>query len=500
MVDYLLEDVERIEVIRGPGATLWGGNAVNGIVNIITRSSRDTQGAFASIAAGTEDRAIVQARYGAMAGTTGWRVYGKFADRDGQRLTSGAPSGDARRGGQAGFRVDGGIAAGTNWRVSGDVFHSRDSLPDRPDGEFADVNLTGRWSGQATAESRITVQSYYRREYRRVPRQLTHHIDVFDVDAQHNVRARGRHDIVWGGGARVNWDETHGSAVLQFEPPSRRYALYNAFVQDEIALIPDRLFTTVGAKWEHNAFSGGELQPSIRARLLVSPTQMAWGAVSRAVRRPTRFEDDVVALSPVTGLPLIVGSDAFVPESLVASEAGYRLQPSTLVSIEVSVFHHSLDNVRSQDLPPAGPPLVVGNSLDARSRGIELAVNVQPARAWRTHAGYTWLDADVRREPGSRDVSGGVSEANDPHHLFTLRSSLDLPRGLQVDGVLRSVGALPNPRVPAFTELNLRVAWRATPAVELWAAGQDLLHDRHREFGPAVEFERALRAGLTFRY
>lgn len=498
-IDYVLEDIDRIEVVRGPGATLWGSNAVNGVVNIITRSAFDTRDAYASLSAGNEDRGIVEARYGGGGGGAAWRIYGKLADRDAQRLSSGASSGDARRRGQAGFRIDGGAPAAASWRLSGDLFHSRDNLPDRPDGEFTDLNVMGRWSRPTSARARLTVQSYYRREYRRVPRQLTHRIDVFDVDAQQTLRAGSRHDVVWGGGARVNRDATGGSAVLRFEPASRDYAVLNAFVQDEIALVPGRLFANLGVKWERNAFSGAEVQPAARARLLLSSTQMIWGAVSRAVRRPTRFESDVRVLSPLNGAALIVGNAAADGESLVAGELGYRIKPAAAVSVEASAFQHGFDDLRSQDLPPGGPPVVVGNSLEGRSRGIEIGVNVQPVAFWRTHAGYTWLDTRVTRAAGSRDVSGGVSEANDPGHLFTLHSSLDLPREVEVDAVLRGAGTLPNPRVPAFTELTLRVGWRPNPRLEIWAAGQDLLHDRHPEFGTVVEFERAIRAGLTLR-
>jgi iron complex outermembrane receptor protein len=501
-LDYVLEDIDRIEVIRGPGATLWGANAVNGIINIITRHARDTQGALVSIASGDEDPLIVEARYGGLAGAAAWRIYGKFAGRDDQRFTTGASAGDARRRGQGGFRIDGGQADATEWLVKGDAFHSRDSLPDRPDGQFLDLNLQARWSRALADESKVSIQSYYRREYRHVPQQLTHFINVFDVDAQHAGTWARRHAIVWGGGVRVNADTTHASPVIRFDPPSRTYPISNVFAQDEIALVPDSLLATVGVKWEHNAFSGGELQPSLRARLLIPHGQVLWGAVSRAVRRPTRFEDDIVVSA--SGLALARGDDDVTAELLTASELGYRVRPAQAVSFEATVFHHDFSDLRSQDLSPTGAlPLVVGNSLEGTSRGVEFGVNIQPATWWRSHVNYTWLDTEVRRQPGSRDVGGGISEANDPHHLFNLRTSLDLPRNIEADVLLRSIGELPNPRVPAYTEINLRVGWRASPRVSVWVAGQDLLHDRHVEFGAATptqaSFERSLRIGITLR-
>jgi iron complex outermembrane receptor protein len=232
---------------------------------------------------------------------------------------------------------------------------------------------------------------------------------------------------------------------------------------------------------------------------------MAWAAVSRAVRRPTRFEDDLVIPTPAGGAILFQGSDDFEPESLVAAEAGYRAQPSTHLSLELTGFHHRIDDLRSQEGPLVGIiPVTIGNSLIGRARGMEAALNVQPLPAWRTHASYTLLDVAISRAPGSRDVSGGVNEANDPRHQFNLRSSVDLPRGVQFDVLLRHVSQLPHPDVPAFSELSLRVGWIPVPHIETWLAGQDLLQEHHPEFGTAtaarVEFERAVRVGLAVRF
>jgi iron complex outermembrane recepter protein len=501
-IDYVLDDIERIEVIRGPGATLWGANAVNGVVNIITRSARDTAGGYASLSTGSETNGIAEIRYG-RAATRGpaWRVYGKFADRDAQKLASGASSGDSISGGQIGFRLDGGSASG-NWLMKGDFFHSADELPDRDSGEFTNGSLQGRWSHAVSTASRVTLQSYFRREYRRIPLQLTHRINTVDVDAQHQWTAR-RHQLVWGGGFRVNDDATNGG-TFRFDPVARAYSVGSVFAQDEFAVAPDRVFITVGAKWEHNAFSGGEFQPNVRGRVQLPHNQMAWGAVSRAVRRPTRFEDDLI-IPAVTGVTLIQGSDDFEAESLVALESGYRVQPARFVSLDIAAFRHRIGNLRSQDAPLSGViPFTIGNSLIGHAHGVEAAVNLQPFSVWRTHVSYTWLTSSIARAPGSRDVSGGVSEANDPRHQFALRSSLDLPRRVQFDAMLRSVSELPHPIVPAFTELSLRVGWLPMSRTEVWFAGQDLLHDHHPEFGSPlptrVEFERSLRAGISWRF
>ena len=501
MEDYVLADIDRIEVIRGPGAALWGANAVNGVINIITRHARDTQGTMVSVAAGTEDPLIAESRYGGARDTAAWRAYAKFAARGEQRFASGAASDDARRRGQIGFRVDADGPARSTWLLKGDAFHSRDDLPDRPAGEFTELALQGRWS-VPLGRSRLELQSYYRREYRRVPQQLTHHIDIVDVDAQHTATLHRRHHLVWGAGLRVNRDNTHGSATLSFDPVKRVYPVSNVFAQDDIAVVPDRLFVTIGAKYEHNDFSGGEFQPNVRARYLMPRSQIVWGSVARAVRRPTRFDDEIRVSTP-GGVLVVVGSGDFRAESLVAGEAGYRIQPSPLFALDATVFTHHIHDLRSQELPAAGPPLVVGNTLEGSARGVEVGVNLQPAVWWRAHVGYTWLDTDVRRSDASRDVGGGTTEANDPDQFLGLRASFDLPNRIELDAMLRAVAALPNPAVPAYAELNLRAGWWMTTRAELWVAGQDLLHDRHPEFGTDLptrtEFERSIRVGITIR-
>lgn len=500
-LDYVLDDIDRIEVIRGPGGVLWGANAVNGVVNIITRHTRDTRGALVSLSTGNEHPGTFAARYGGGSGDTSWRGYATLAFRDAQRFASGASSADGVRRAQGGFRFDT-VRGGASWLVKGDVFNSRDDLPDRAPGEFTDVSFQARWSTPLADASSVDVQSYYRREYRRVPEQLTHEIHTVDLDAQHATVFGRRHSVVWGGGVRGNWDTTEGGAALSFDPASRSYPVFSVFAQDEIAVVADTLFATAGLKYEHNAFSGGELQPNLRARLLMPRNQVLWGAVSRAVRRPTRLDDDLIVRNPA-GVILVRGTGAFRAEELIALELGYRVRPSALVSLDATVFHHTLDDLRSQDLGPAGPPITIGNTLQGTANGVEIGLNVQPRPWWRTHAGYTWLDTDVERQPGSRDISGGTSEVNDPHHLFHLRNSLDLPGRIELDAMLRAIGDLPDPHVPAFAELSLRLGWRATPAVDVWITGQDLLHASHPEAGAPgpgrVEFERAVRAGLTIR-
>jgi iron complex outermembrane receptor protein len=303
---------------------------------------------------------------------------------------------------------------------------------------------------------------------------------------------------------RFNWDETLGGAAIQFDPLDRRYGVQSVFVQDEIAVLPGRLFATLGVKYEHNAFSGGELQPNVRARLAMNRNQVLWGGVSRVVRRPTRIDDDVVVRGPGAAV-LVQGTHQFEAEKLTATELGYRIQPAAVMSFEATAFWHDYDDLRSQDAPATGViPLTIGNTLEGRARGVEFGLNVQPLAWWRSHATYTFLHTAVARQPGSRDTTRGAAEINDPDHLFALRSSVDLPQNIEADAILRAVGALPNPASPAYTELTLRGGWHMTPRVELFVVGDDLLHGRHAEVGaagaPVVEFERSARVGLTVRF
>jgi len=256
-------------------------------------------------------------------------------------------------------------------------------------------------------------------------------------------------------------------------------------------------------KVEHNAFSGTDVQPNLRARWMLPRRQMVWGSVARAVRRPTRIDDDIRTATD-TGLLLVQGNDDFEAEEMRGWEVGYRTASASAMTFDISTFGQRYPNLRSQEAPATGAlPITLANTLIGKSRGVEASTTIQPHAWWRVQASYTWLDTEVTREAGSRDVSGGTSEANDPDYLVSVRGGFDLARNIDVDLWWRAVGALPNPAVPAYRELNARIGWRPNEKVELALVGQDLLHDQHPEFGTAVprriEFERSIRAVVSLR-
>ncbi len=334
-VDYFLEDVERIEVIRGPGATLWGANAVNGVVNVITRPSGDTRGTALMLGGGVEETAQAAARYGGALGPGTFRVYGKYDRRDAGRLSEGGTAGDRRDRGQAGFRFD--TARGADaWMITADAFHSEQRFTGLADGAFSRASVLGRWTRALGPGAQLRVQTFYERERRDVPRQLAYDLDTADLELQYAGTLRGRHSLVTGGGYRLSRDDTRGGTVT-FDPPDRSYPLWHLFVHDEFAWVPDRVFVTGGLKLEHNAFSGAEWQPTARLRLEPARGHTLWAAVSRPVRRPTRLDVDLINSTP-SGLVTAVGSEGFAAETLLALDAGYRTQPAAYLSAEAVLF------------------------------------------------------------------------------------------------------------------------------------------------------------------
>jgi iron complex outermembrane receptor protein len=355
--------------------------------------------------------------------------------------------------------------------------------------------VTGRWSHRLSTLSDLRVQVFVDRVHRKVPGAYDDVLNTYDVDAQHRIVLARRHDVVWGLGYRLVEDD-FGPGGLVFDPRRVSLETFSGFAQDEIAL-HDRLRFTLGAKLEHNEYTGFEFQPSARLAWKATDRQTLWSAVSRAVRTPSRFDRDVVTLP---------GKD-FQSERVLAYELGYRAQPAERLSVSVAAFYNDYDHLRTREpaTTPGPVPVRLGNGQEGESYGVELLMRYRPTDWWQLQVGHTELRVEINPRPGSADRSFGAAEAADSKHRLSLRSSFDLPGHLELDGGYRYVSRITNPnvRTPGYSELDLRLGWTPTPRLELSIVGQNLLHDQHPEFGgPASRqgIERGAYAKAVWSY
>ena len=530
--DTMLEDIDRIEVIRGPGATLWGANAVNGVINVITKDAKATQGTLITGGGGTEERAFAGVRHGGkISDEAHYRVYAKGFDRDSFAFPDGGHAWDDWQKTQGGFRSDWDVTDQTRLTFQGDAYAGRirdtrlvlDPTPpfarvERPVTDVKGGNLLGRWTSTLSADSDFHIQAYYDYSRRHIPEIFGEDRHTFDLDFQHRFPCGGRHDIVWGAGYDVTKDEVENTYTIFWEPTSRTVNLLSGFVQDEITVIEDKLRLTLGSKLEYNDFSGIEFQPSGRFACTPTDNQTIWGAVSRAVRTPSRFDADLRfrVLRPDPSTPAgsyyeIRGTDDFDPEELLAFELGYRIQPHRRLSLDLTTFYHVYDNLRSfefQRQEVAGPfavkPVEFGNKIRGIVYGSSFAAGFQLTEWWRWSGGYTLLLKDLDASPSSTDFTHGAGEGNDPTHQFFIRSLVDLPKGFEFDSTVRYVDNLPDPYVPSYLVMDLRLGWRPNENWELAVVGQNLLDNQHPEFGAASplrpEVEHGVYGKVTWRF
>ncbi len=472
--DVMLEDVERIEVISGPGATLWGANAVNGVINVITRRSSDTQGGYAYGHSGNLERGYGVRYGGALGGDGSYRVYARFFDVFNTSDASGVTASDGWIKGQVGFRTDWGTAT-NGFTLQGDTYRGTLGQAMGDDSSISGNNLLGRWNRDLAEWGRLQAQAYFDHTERDIPGTFAERLNIFDVEFQHGLRAIGAHALTWGGGYRFGDDHVTNSAALGFLPSDRNLRWANVFAQDEIAL-ENNLRLTLGGKFENNYYTGTEFLPSARLAWKPQPQRLIWGAVSRAVRAPSRIDRDFFLVPR----KIIVGED-FVSEVARVFEVGYRALPSPRASYSVSLFHNIYDKLRSVE-PASGGNFVLGNKMEGTADGIEAWGNYQAAKNWRLSAGGFFLRQHLRLKPDSGDTTGVSAAGNDPKRQFVLRSSLELPDSAEVDVGIRYVAALPNPNVPAYTAMDVRFAWRLRRELELSVVGQNLLDSGHTEF------------------
>lgn len=546
--DTLLEDIERIEVIRGPGASVWGANAVNGVINIITRQASQTVGGLLVAGAGSEEKTFGRVRYGIeMDNGITARAYIKYNDRD----ASFAPdtkgdAGDEWRSLRGGFRIDSQADEIDNWTVHGDVYQSDQNqrlnvwkdpadpanmiyapfylAPNTPDSfDSSGWNVLGKWEHQISADSSTTAQIYIDHT-RRAEDIVTQEHDTIDLDFQHEYRGFKQHEIIWGLGYRRIRDDFDNSFTVSFQPDGKTLDLYSAFIQDEIELIPDTLHLTLGSKLEHNDFTGFEILPTARVAWFPDARNTVWGSVSRAVRTPSRLEVSSKIISaivpvPPTFAPVIVyslGNEDFQSEDMLAWEMGYRVQPQENLSLDLALFYNDYDNLQSfESTDPLNPlsDVLFDNKLSAYSYGLELSVDWHPLDWWRLQSNYSYMDMHTtpRRDSVNLDVNNNLAEKSHPAHQLSLRSMMDFGNNITldvwayyVDDLERTSFSIPVP-VPAHTSLNVRLAWRPANDLELSLVAQNLLDDHHLEFvGENVfsptEIERSVYAQIRWDF
>jgi len=481
MQDVLPEDIDRIEVISGPGATLWGANAVNGVINIITRNSGATQGAFATIGGGNQARDAAARSGGRMGKDASYRLYVKAHQDRHSDTATGAAADDRAHIIQGGFRVDWNPGTADMVTVQGDAYGGARAQGTSPDERIAGRNLLGRWSRSWTGGSTLQVQAYYDHTARTTENGGGHFtIDTVDLDIQQNFALGRSNDIVIGGGARRNSFHIRAAGGLAFVPADRSLWLSNIYVQDSIALLPS-LTAILGLKLEDDPYSGLTVLPSARLSWKAGKQVALWVAASRAIRSPTPFDTDVA--ESVGSTLFLSGNRNFQSEDLTALEAGLRVQAGSRLSLSISGFYNIYDDLRSIEITPATfLPLIWGNALRGHTYGFDAWGSYQLMPWWKLSAGFSLLREKFRFKPGSSGLLGVSQLGDDPRHRASIRSSFNLARNVTFDADLRYVAARPAPYVKRYVELGGRIGWAMSRHLELGVSGANLLHDRHLEF------------------
>ncbi len=519
--DVMLDDVERIEVIRGPGATLWGANAVDGVINIITKPAKETQSALLKSEAGDEELTADSVRYGGKIADKGfYRAYVKGFDWSSSTSLAGANADDGWNQTRGGFRSDWTLSGKDSLTFQGDMYKSNEGetltipLLSAPysstffnTGEYSGGNLLTRWTRNLTGGNSITLQAYFDRTNYADNNLFVDHESVYDVDFQHDFHVGRAHEFVWGAGYRSIQDRNDATMTVAVTPTQRNYNLYNAFVQDEVSLMDQRLRVTVGSKFEHNDFTGFEIEPNVRFLANVSKNQSVWGAISRAVRTPAiteeglRLNEAVVPPntppfdSPLPVVEAIYGSTSFKSEDLLAYEVGYRFQVKNSFSADISAFYNNYTNLLSAE--PGAPftegsptptdvvyPFVASNKMSGGTYGVEPFFDWKVLPRLKLFGSYSFLRMNIHKNADSLDPTNDIPNGQNPQHQVFFQSSLDLPKHFSQDFSVRYVDQLPSLGIPSYASLDAGIHWNPVSNLQLSFNGQNLADNRHIEFIP----------------
>src|SRR6266446_6189340 len=518
--DVLLADIDRIEVIRGPGATLWGANAVDGVINIITKPAASTQSAIVKAGAGTEERGSGSVRYGGKMGDdTHYRIYGKYFDWGPSNYASGGTAHDAWDAIRGGFRADWTPAGSNSLTLQGDMYRSNydetltiptlsapysSTFPNN--GVYSGGNILARWN-HTTEGGSMSLQAYYDNTTTVDHNLFEDHQNIFDIDFQDGFHAGKHQQFLWGLGYRSILDHNDSSSTVSLQPNQVNLNQFSTFLQDEISLVDNRLRLTVGTKLEHNTFTGFEVEPNARLLWTLSPNQSVWTAVSRAVRTPALTEEGLRLNSqvippgtPANPAPLpavlaVFGSPQFTSEDLLAYEFGYRMQATSNLSFDLATFYSRYSNLRTAE--PGTPfvegspaptdivvPFVAGNKMSGGTYGLELFADWEVVPKWRMTGSYSYLQMDIHKNSDSQDPTADTPNGSSPRHQWYLRSSIDLPKHFDQDTTLRFVDHLSSLNLPGYYSLDAHLGWKPVTNLELSIGGQNLLDNRHLEFLP----------------
>lgn len=546
--DTVLEDIERIEVIRGPGAALWGSNAVNGVVNIITKSADKTKGLLVSTGGGDYEKEFTTVRYGmALGDKTSLRLYGKHQERNAFKDSSGNSANDEWRTSRTGFRMDSLLSGQDTVTLQGDYFDGRLNetyllynlaYPTyyrfvQSNSGMSGGNILTRWQHNNSGTEGFSLQMYYDRTNVGMmvsPQKL----NVADLDFQHRFSLGSFQDIVWGAGYRFTESDLENTPTIHYANQRLSNSIFSTFINDEISLIPSTVSLVLGSRFEQSNVSGFDVQPTGRLLWTVTPQNSVWGAVSRAVRTKTKAEEkinyDYRALPPNSAfnpnpLPLrleIVGNPNFKSEEMISYEIGYRTEPLKHLSFDIATYYNSFKKLRvitpgtpytePISAPPANlvQPFLLSNDMHGHATGVEVSADWSPFDWWRLQGAYSFQHLKMQLDGISTDtINKGNAESDVPQNQFSLRSGFDLWNQVTLDLWLRGVdhlASIDGNQIPGYITMDARLAWKPYKNLELALVGQNLFDSHHPEFIPEyvntvpTETVRSFYGKLTWQY